>query len=175
MHSGFYEELDSLSEENGLADFGFLENVGGEYEIHTNYVCDGKKVSYLLNAYDFLHGNCNEFSFALNQRYGYPIFEIKDGSGNLVHSFNRMDTDSQQFFIDVRGITTDYFEFMSEFEDFIDIEESLCQTFPLDCNEHFKTSSKESLEFIENLLLDYGSYYDVASCLQERSAEEIER
>lgn len=180
MHSGFYEEMDLLMKDCEDSDWGFLENVGGEYEVYANNVCnDGIERRFRINAYDFLHGSCNEFAYMLNEKYGYPVFEIKDEKGNLIHSFTRVDTDSQHYFIDVRGITTDYSEFISEFEDWIDEETSIINTFPvdlLDKDERERNApSKENREFIENLFSDYNNYYNSLFCQHEMSTEEIER
>lgn len=115
----------------------------------------------------------------LNEKYGYQVFEIKDEEGNLIHSFTRVDTDSQHYFIDVRGITTDYSEFISEFEDWTDEETSIINTFPVDLlnksERERNTPSKENREFIENLFFDYGSYYNSLSYQHEISTDEIER
>ena len=115
----------------------------------------------------------------LNEKYGYQVFEIKDEEGNLIHSFTRVDTDSQHYFIDVRGITTDYSEFISEFEDWTDEETSIINTFPVDLlnksERERNTPSKENREFIEKLFSDYGDYYSSLSQYMKEENNEIER
>lgn len=177
MHRGFYEELDLLLEDYEDSDFGFLENINMLYEDPVG-VFD-TKINRYINAYNFLHGYCNEFAYMLNEKYGYPVFEIKGEEGNLIHSFARVDTDSEHYFIDVRGITTDYSEFISEFEDWTDEETSIENTFPVDLlNEGERernTPSKENREFIEKLFSDYGDYYSsLSQCMKEQN-DEIER
>lgn len=180
MHCGFYEEPDSLLKDFEEPDWFFLENIGGEYEVYANNMCsDGINRNFQISAYDFLHGCCNEFAYMLNEKYGYPVFEIKGEEGNLIHSFARVDTDSKHYFIDVRGITTDYSEFISEFEDWTDEETSIENTFPVDLQNEGErernTPSKENREFIEKLFSDYGDYYSsLSQCMKEQN-NEIER
>lgn len=107
MHNSFYEELDLLKENDADASFGFLENIEVRGE-STLFTSKGRK----LTAYDYLHGYCDSFTYVLNKRYGYPIFEIRANDGSLVHCFAKVDVASSILFIDVRGITTDYFEFI---------------------------------------------------------------
>lgn len=166
MHCGFYKELDSLLEDYGDSDFGFLENI--------NMMCEDP-----FGVYDFLHGYCNEFAYMLNEKYGYPIYEIVDHTGTLIHSFARLDQNNIHYFIDVRGITTDYHEFISEFEDWTDEETSIENTFPVNLLDkgvrERNTPSKGNREFIEKLFSDYGDYYSSLSQYINEQNDEIER
>lgn len=180
MHYGFYEELDSLLEEDNDADWGFLENIGHEYDLYEESLgFDGIKREYIINAYNFLHGYCNEFAYMLNEKYGYPVFEIKDEKGKLVHSFTRLVKDNVYYFIDIRGITTDYHEFISEFEDWIDEETSIENTFLVDLSKEEvrkeQQPSKVNRQFIEELFSDYGDYYNSLSQYFKEQNDEIER
>lgn len=177
MHYGFYEELDSLLEDYGDSDFGFLENINISCEDPVG-VFD-TKINRHINAYDFLHGYCNEFAYMLNEKYGYPIYEIVDHTGTLIHSFARLDQNNIHYFIDVRGITTDYHEFISEFENWTDEETSIENTFPVDLlnkgERERNTPSKGNREFIEKLFSDYGDYYSSLSQYMKEQNDEIER
>ena len=66
-------------------------------------------------AYDFLMGSCHLFALALYRKFGYKICEIRDSHNNLTHSFCVVKNDLQTFFIDVRGATIDFKEFISYF------------------------------------------------------------
>ncbi len=150
MHYGFYEELDSLLEDYEDSDFGFLENINMPCEDSVG-VFD-TKINRHINAYDFLHGCCNEFAYMLNEKYGYPIYEIVDHTGTLIHSFARLDQNNIHYFIDVRGITTDYHEFISEFEDWTDEETSIEDTFSVDLLNKSVREKNTPIKKIGNLL-----------------------
>lgn len=74
-----------------------------------------------LNAYDLLHGNCTVFASVLNREFGYPVYAAFDYDKNMVHSFCFNEYDE---FVDVRGTTSDYVEFLEEFEDEIDVQDT---------------------------------------------------
>lgn len=59
----------------------------------------------------FLHGSCQLFALALNKKYGYPVYEILQ-NGEMVHSFCIMPYLRQKMYIDIRGATSDFEDFM---------------------------------------------------------------
>lgn len=106
MKYGFYNELDELRREDPDATFGFLENID---------------VTGDLNAFDFLHGFCPDFAAMLSDLYGYKIVAVRhcdedNVSGKLIHAYCVADFESEQVFIDIRGITNDPVLFFEEFE-----------------------------------------------------------
>ena len=106
MKQGFYMELDELRRDAPDANFGFLENVA---------------VSEDLNAFNFLHGFCPDFTAMLSDIYGYEIVAIRhwdeeDVTGKLIHAYCISEHQGETFFIDVRGITNDPVLFFEEFE-----------------------------------------------------------
>ena len=68
------------------------------------------------NADFFLHGICHIFAFALHQRFGYDIYSFKNKSETFVHWCCISYVDNYPVYIDVRGITNSYEEFLSEFQ-----------------------------------------------------------
>ena len=68
------------------------------------------------NAEIFLHGFCHIFAYALHKKYGYKIFEFKNPSGTMIHWCCIKKYKGYKLFIDVRGITSNYNEFLDEFQ-----------------------------------------------------------
>ena len=78
--------------------------------------CDDEDaVDYQYETADiFLHGSCQLFSLALYKRFGYEAFKIT-WEGRHIHYFCMIDVCRTKIFIDVRGMTTDFNEFVSTF------------------------------------------------------------
>lgn len=101
LKNGFYEELEELQKDWPGSDFGFLENT------------DVTKES---NAYNFLHGCCDEFAAMLSEMYGYGIECVRNAEGRLIHAYCVTEVDGKKAYIDARGTTTDPVLFFEEFE-----------------------------------------------------------
>lgn len=169
MHNGFYLELDGLKEDDDDASFGFLENIGSEYNIRS----DG----FLITAYDYLHGYCDLFAYALHERYGLPLYEIRDDKNDLVHCFAIAETSSGKMFVDVRGATTDYFEFIEDFEDFIEdvTDFSVYRIDPIDSQSLFFSVAipdEDHKAFLDHFFSDYDNYYSFAKPDHDIEVEE---
>ena len=87
-------------------------------KIHSNKpavsINGGEYVYY--DAEVFLHGYCHIFAYALYQKFGYDIYELSNSSDNVIHwccisKYNEIDV-----YIDVRGITSNFNEFLTEFQ-----------------------------------------------------------
>lgn len=145
-YTGFYEEWKDLQKEYPNCDFSFLEN-----EVIAKI--DGRN----LSAYDYLHGYCNSFAFSLQQQFGYEIQAIYDENHSLVHVYCiNLNQTKTMHFIDVRGCTTDFQAFLSDFENFITITEDK----PLNI-EAYKNTNKDMTQ-IENaaqFIQKYKNYY----------------
>ena len=64
----------------------------------------------------FLHGICNIFALALHREFGYDIYEVVDKDKKSIHWFGLSSFNNHPIYIDVRGATTDFDEFFSEFQ-----------------------------------------------------------
>lgn len=159
---GFYAELIELQEENPDANFGFLENV---------------RVSDEWNAFDYLHGRCDEFAAMLSEAYGYEIETVHNADKELIHSYCTTEINGGKAYIDVRGITVDRNLFWMEFEDEVTshgdelwasgeraIVEAWASKAELFNGGYRDWSDKDIRKFI----LNSADYYD-ASKLEERS------
>lgn len=107
MNHGFYCELEKIRSNDPHADFSFLEHV---------------KVTDDRDAYEFLHGFCDDFAAVLSEVFGYEIetvrhWEVPGLIGSLVHAYCIAELHGETAYIDIRGITTDAELFFEEFED----------------------------------------------------------
>ena len=71
---------------------------------------------------DFLHGWCDAFAFLLHDEFGWDVEEIVDEGGLLVHAYCVRYDDGVPVFIDVRGETTNFYDFVYEFWDCLPID-----------------------------------------------------
>lgn len=101
VSNGFYVELDELQKKDQDANFGFLGNTD---------------VTSESNAYNFLHGCCDEFAAMLSYLYGYNIEAVRNGVGRLIHAYCISEVNGEKAYIDIRGITTDAALFFDEFK-----------------------------------------------------------
>ena len=102
--NGFYIKMDELNEEYE------------DYEYDFNFLED--EISYKNITPDwFLHGNCDIFACYLHEKYGYEMKAIYDCDGELIHVYCTAEINDETVYIDVRGITDDWDEFITEFDD----------------------------------------------------------
>lgn len=133
MHNGFYKELNIIKEDPDYEDddFSFME---GENCFSDNLITDIIKEypdieEYWIkgfNLYKFLHGYCDVFAKALSDINGLSISTIyepdEDADGiedypdkyHLVHMYC---TTKEGYYVDVRGITDSWDEFIKDFTD----------------------------------------------------------
>lgn len=92
---------------NKACDYDFLEALN----------IDNNKI----NALQFLHGNCQYMSLAIAEKLQCNICLWFDYDENidqyaLCHAFNILNINNQQYYVDVRGITTDINNITNEFD-----------------------------------------------------------
>lgn len=105
FHKGFYESC----KENNMAQLLNIRS-NNPAEISKTGEC------FYYYAENFLHSICHIFAYVLHQKFGYDILELQDESGCMVHWCCVSDYKGRELYIDVRGATTDYYEFLSEFQ-----------------------------------------------------------
>lgn len=105
IHKGYYAKRHILCEYE-------LKKVGVDLFPQLEIDDPNERCPY-TDASDFLMGSCQLFAIELNEKYGYPIYEI-NLNGQLIHCFCKVQENDTTYYIDVRGITTDFTEFMSE-------------------------------------------------------------
>lgn len=112
--NGFYIKLDDLKNEceDFSCDFSFLEN----------------EISYGTITPDwFLHGNCDIFACYLHDKYGYEMKAVCNPE-QLIHVYCIANINNKTVYIDIRGITDDWNEFITEFDDWYS-DDSMIETF----------------------------------------------
>jgi len=75
----------------------------------------------IIDAYQYLHGCCDDFALGLNNLFGYKIIlwtEISTESGHtvLIHAFNVFKFRGKDYYVDIRGITDSINDIISEFD-----------------------------------------------------------
>ena len=69
------------------------------------------------SAHIFLHGSCDLFAKQLRERCNcYNIYELLDKAGRTVHWYAQSSYKGKPAYIDVRGATTNFAEFLYEFK-----------------------------------------------------------
>lgn len=67
------------------------------------------------NADAFLHGSCWLFSLVLHEKTNMDALELRGADNRLIHAFCIFPFGDATAFVDVRGITTDFDEFIFPF------------------------------------------------------------
>lgn len=76
----------------------------------------------------FLHGSCDLFAKQLRERYrDYDIYEILDKQGRTIHWYAQTSYHGKPVYIDVRGATTDFEEFLYEFKFSVGVDYEIYQ------------------------------------------------
>ncbi len=107
----------------------------------------------------FLHGSCNLFAFTLQRKYGYNGINLQLPKNSNAHYFCKSKYNGKTFYIDVRGITTNLNEIISEF---IHKNENY-KIIPYDFAEE-KVLKKEDvygIKFAEQIIEDNLEFYDI--------------
>ena len=109
------------------------------------------------NAYLFLHGLCHVFAYVLHQKYGYDILELKNKSESMVHWCCITTYKGQNIYIDIRGITSDFDEFIMEFQP--DIGNNPVRRIVTNLDDYDDEWENEQLLFANEIILKYENYY----------------
>ena len=152
-HSGVEENYRGMSERlTKILNPQFSDPEDDSSEFHNVYE----------DASIFLQGSCQLFSLALHQEFGYDAFEIRQGI--FCHFFCKATYAGEPIYIDVRGMTTSWEEFLSgTYADFHDYDEIT----PQDIEETAKLNdpddlyAKDGLAFAKYLIHEYPEYYDI--------------
>lgn len=76
-----------------------------------------------LTASGYLRGSCNIFALALESEFQYPAFIIENASdGKSFHAFCQVCKNGIFYFVDARGVTTSFDEFLLVAREFADRE-----------------------------------------------------
>ena len=143
METGFYLQA------HGEEDFNFLMGLPEK---------QGTDLYYIL------HGYCDICADILHKQFGYPMEYIIDENGDLVHAYCYTKVDGEKHYIDVRGITTDYQSFLSDFEDFI-LDAEMARRNTMQGNYPKWVENEELYNNVKFSLMQYKDFYDVQKYL----------
>lgn len=115
MHRGFYCD-DDCGKFNGLEEYPYIID---HLEIDEDVAS--------LTASGYLRGSCNIFALALESEFQYPSFIIENALENAsdrksFHAFCQVCKNGIFYFIDARGVTTSFDEFLLVAREFADRE-----------------------------------------------------
>lgn len=147
FHKVFYESC----KENYMKQLLNIRSNNQDMELKTYY-----------SAEFFLHGICHIFAYDLHREFGYDILELKNKSGGMTHWCCVSDYNGKNLYIDVRGATTDYNQFLEEFQPDMGehpLERIIAEQDLIDINDDFE--DEEQLKFADNIIERYYNYYSV--------------
>ncbi len=110
------------------------------------------------DAWIFLHGSCQLFALALQRKYGYLAVNLQINGNSNAHYFCQSSYKGKTVYIDVRGITTDLNDVISEFiykdYDYKIIKYNFGE-------ERLSKADEHGLKFAEQIIEDNPEFYDV--------------
>ena len=157
IYTHFYNEYFSLKKE--------MKHVDGFYFMEHAPIFGSKtdEVQHHVSPYDFLHGWCDIFAFALYETFGYPIYCIKEKKQDkiAIHYYCKPQH-PDGCVADVRGITNDDFLFLQEFEEWLENSSYTYKVNPQTIyirikNDYDKSIYKTALAIIHNNMNGYNS------------------
>lgn len=108
MENGFYKIRKACIDETGEKDV--------DWEALESEQINCGKALLPFNLNDFLHGYCTEFAACLHNTFGYDMYQIKDENTKaLIHAFCMANVNGRRCFIDIRGITDRWDDFIHPF------------------------------------------------------------
>ena len=110
-----------------------------------------------------LKGSCHLFAMALNKIFGYTPYIIEPKHKRGVHAFCQIYKSGQWYYVDARGITTSFDEFMGDIKIFVNNEYMIR---PIEQSDIDKCSenddyAKEGYAFAEAIINKYKSFYEL--------------
>lgn len=148
VHKGFYEN----NEEEIKFQLFKVKSKSISIELK-----NGEHIYY--DASIFLHGLCHIFAYVLHQKFGYDIYEIKNESGTMKHWCCISTYNDKEIYIDVRGITTDYNEVLSDFQPNIGLNPSMKKI--LNLSDYDDEWEEDIVMFANEIIDKYYSYYSL--------------
>lgn len=148
FHKGFYrdETPDKQLENTYYADFFELpDDIEFPYD----------------TAHSLLCGSCHLFALSLNKIFGYTPYIINGITGGGFHAFCQIYRNKKWYYIDARGITSSFSEFMDVAKTFVSDEYVIRQATSADIKEWTKDENylEEALAFAEAVIERYKECY----------------
>lgn len=105
-HKGFYNDDVPTDSLQGIRYVDFFDEP------------DDEEFPY-YSAHELLCGSCHLFALALNKVFGYNVYIIEGINNRSFHAFCQINTYKKWFYVDARGITSSFSEFMDIAQTFV--------------------------------------------------------
>ncbi len=155
-------KYETVSSHNQFYDGNLLQSVCIDDFPEINIDDPHGECSY-IDARNFLRGSCNLFALALNEKYGYDVYELFDLDGRYIHTFCMTSYYQEKMYIDIRGKTVDFDEFI---DGILYASENGCCMKECDINKEKELSErwdKVGIEFANAIINKYTSRYSADS------------
>ena len=115
------------------------------------------------DAYPLLRGSCHVFAVALSQVLGYTPYIIESENQKGFHAFCQTYQKRRLFYVDARGATTSFDEFMDVAKSFVHGEFVIRKITTQEIEEWKRSENYfvEALSFAEEIIKKYEEYYRI--------------
>ena len=146
-HKGFYNDEDPIKPLNEIYYTDFFEDP------------DDKDFPY-YSAYQLLCGSCHLFALSLKKLLGYSVYIIEGINERGFHVFCQINKYKKWYYVDARGITSSFNEFMDIAQTFVTDEYIIRQIDDADIVE-WKDDDyyEEATAFAEAVIMKYRECY----------------
>lgn len=113
------------------------------------------------SAHQLLYGACHIFALSLHKLLNYNIYIIEEKNGKGFHAFCQVYKNWEWYYIDARGVTTSFDEFMKVAKEFVKDEYIIRPVSDDDISE-WKTANaydNEAFAFAEAIIKKFEIYY----------------
>ena len=152
-HKGFYHDKNLIDALGKVYFEDFLE------------VPDDDEFPY-CTAHELLRGSCHIFSLGLQKVFGYTPYIIEGKNKRSFHSFCQIYNSQKRiwYYIDARGVTTSFDEFLDVAKEFVSDEYTIRQMNEEDIKELKKDDNhyEIALDFAVAVIERYKEYYTVS-------------
>lgn len=115
------------------------------------------------SAHSLLRGSCNHFAVALKNVLGYTPYIIETIDKRGFHAFCQVSRNGRLYYVDARGVTSSFDEFMVVAREFVRGEYTISQA-TSEVIEEWESGSEyneEAYAFAEAMIRKYLEYYTV--------------
>ena len=115
------------------------------------------------SAHSLLRGSCNHFAVALKNVLGYTPYIIEETDKKGFHAFCQVYTNGRLYYVDARGVTSSFDEFMVVAREFVRGEYTIREA-TQDVIEEWESGSEyndEAYAFAEAVIKEYIECYTV--------------
>ena len=125
---------------------------------YKDYIFKNGEDNVYEDANIFLHGSCQLFALALHKKFGYDAYKLETHDNSFAHCFCKSNYKGIDFFIDVRGITSDINDVISEFTSNANYN---IDNYKFVDKKTLEDSELEGLKFADYIIKKYSKFYDV--------------